>query len=104
MSAKEGAPKPIIVTTFRTWEVQEVTNPRFRKKAPFELPPGRYELVRLANPLGYPGYWLALASMRAEDRVVGASEGWWRQWTNGTLNDLGKPIDWGDYEIRFEES
>lgn len=102
--------KKIFVTTFRPWELQEVTDPRYKKKAAFELPPGRYELLRLTNPLGYPGYWLVLATARAEDRVVGMAEGAWRQWTNGLLTDdpthpnFGKPIDWKDWEIRFEET
>ena len=70
------------------------------------IPPGRHEVERIPNPLGYPDApWLVLVGTK-----IGATEGSWRQWKNGDgVNknpdspDYGKPIDWGDFEVIIEE-
>ena len=63
------------------------------------IPKGRHEVERIPNPFGHPNStWLVLKGTR-----IGASEGSWRQWQNGVLNDRCEPVDWGELEVIIEE-
>jgi hypothetical protein len=66
---------------------------------------GRYEVERIPNPLGHKGtFWLVL-----KGTLIGATEGWWRDWGRRTPvtkeghPNLGKPIDLGEFEIVIED-
>jgi hypothetical protein len=92
--------KKIFLTLKRVWEVLDGSKPGTKTT----IPPGRHEFVRVKNPFGHKAPWLVL-----KDTLIGATEGFWRDWQNGTLADnphhpsFGKPIDWGDCEIVVEE-
>jgi RimJ/RimL family protein N-acetyltransferase len=50
---------------------------------------GIHEVERIPNPYGYSGYWIVL-----KGTLIGASEGFWRQWE-------GK--EWDDFEVILKD-
>jgi len=100
MTAKAApSSKRIFVTTHRKWEVFELTSFDVMGRAHFirhELPIGRHELVRVHDPRKNGTFWLALASGRTEDRIIGMNEEFWRRWT--TIPNISP-----NFRMDFEE-
>jgi hypothetical protein len=87
--------KWIFLTLKRTWKVLDGANPGNIAI----MPPGRHRFVRVQNPFGHDAPWLVL-----KGTLIGAAEGFWRDWQNDPYNEnLGKPINWGNYEVVIEE-
>jgi len=84
----------IQATTHRSWELVDGVGRHTR----YTLPPGTYQLERIACPLGHRCNWLVIAGT-----VIGMAEGAWQDWRNGTLNGAGEPIDWGEFAIDIVE-
>jgi hypothetical protein len=83
----------------RDWDVIDAAHLKHSARRNAVIPKGVHEVERIPNPLGHPGApWLVL-----KGTLIGATEGSWRQWRNGTLNARGEPIDWGDFEVVVEE-
>ena len=86
----------------RTWEMLDYSKEGDARKS--QVAPGTYDLNRIPNPNGHPGYWLVILGT-----TIGMAEGAWRQWTNGEVADNpnhpnhGKPVDWKDWEIVIVE-
>ena len=85
----------------KDWNALDGSQSEFVK---ITIPAGTHEIERIPNPHGYPGSWLVLKGTK-----IGASENSWRQWMNGVVADnpehpeFGKPIDWGDWEVKIED-
>lgn len=86
--------KKFFLTLKRTWEVADGAKPGTTTT----IGPGRHEFVKVPNPRGHKAPWLVL-----KGTLIGACEGFWRDWQNGDLNEGGQPIDWGDFEVIVEE-
>jgi hypothetical protein len=83
----------MFATLKRTWDLIDGET---HKRVPVK--PGRYELDRIFNPFGHIAPWLVLKGTK-----IGQAEGAWRDWRNGMINNDGKPIDWGEFEIVIED-
>lgn len=82
----------------REWDAIDATN--LPERILTKIPAGTHEIEKIPNPAGYSGNWLVL-----KGTLIGASEGSWRQWAPGQMNDapdhenFGKEIDWEEFTV-----
>jgi hypothetical protein len=73
---------PIKATTKRSWRLLDGASDN-KHVAYVVIDPGEHELERIHCPLGHDCNWLVL-----KGTLIGASEGWWRDWSEPKYDEF----------------